>query len=363
MKIKTNKLLGIFSFAYVREYELKDGYIICQWKALFGLFNHSKDIFKADRAVFCDTGSGLFGKKLFFGGLDKTVEDHRSEIAFEGEPCWNLSAMDIEGLKKADMEAIQKYLIDNGAKFADNEATEFTSKFPIFKPLRWFQPREILRLGEEGIFHKVKTINRTKTSYIPYEDLKVFSGSGAFGKKLTILGDVSVITKERFSKQVYKELKGCVEKRSKVLLTEGKLYRPALLSFKKRNKYILILDEGFIVRNKSEMYYFDYNDIDNYGFEKKRWWSLFGKFWCIANRDDARDASFTTLWDNSSSHEFEVPGIPFWKWRILLIFRGSLKRKLKRNCKKAKEQAKRIAKEAKKQDKALWKKYVNDEKI
>ncbi|MCR5424272.1 MAG: hypothetical protein K6E93_05855 [Bacteroidales bacterium] len=358
--IKTNFILGILRYFLFDKIELQDGYIIRQWKWL-GLFNGNREAFKADRAVFCDEGNGVFGKSIFFGSIDKTVEDHREIITVAGKSCDNMNGMDIFGLKKNDRDAIQQYLIDNGAKLSDNDAVEYFSKFPVFKPLRWFMPRESLRLGKEGIFHKVKTITRTRNSYIPYEDLKVFSGWGLFGKRLAILGDVTVVTRERFLKNVYIELKELVGKRSKVLSAEGKMYRPALLSFKKRNKYILLLNEGVIARNKTKMYYFDYNDIENYGFDKKHWWSLFGEFWCVASREDARTTSFTQFWWSDTVHEFEVPGIPFWRWRYLLFFRGSLKKKLKKNCKRAKKQNRKIIKEARKQDRKMYKDELKGE--
>ena len=76
--------------------------------------------------------------------------------------------------------------------------------------------------------------------------------------------------------------------------------------------------------------------------------SLFGKFWCVAYRDDARDLSLTQMWFSNSVHEFEVPGILTWKWRYLLFFRGSLKKKLKEKndrIDKAKEKILRKANE------------------
>ncbi len=354
MAIKTNTILSILRYGTFDKFEFKDGYILRTWK-VFVIIEGITEAFKADRAVFCDTGSGIFGKKLFFGAVDKTVEDKRNKLKIGDKYCENVSGMDIFGLKKEDAISIQKYLIDSGAKLNDDKGEVFFSKFPILNPLRWFMPRESLRFGEEGIFHSRKSIRRTRTSYIPYTDLKVFNGFGWFGKRITLLGDVSVYTHERFSKEVYNKCKEFVNKRAHVLTAEGKMYRPALLSFKKRNRYILLLDEGFLARDKKKMYYFDYNDIMNYGFEKKRWWSLFGKFWCISDRDDARDFSFTKAWFSSTIHEFEVPGILFWRWRYLLFFRGSLKKKIKERCKKAKEQAKQIAKEARKLDIATYK--------
>ena len=351
--IKTNVALSILRYALFDKIELKDGYILRTWK-WFGFIEGATDAFKAERAVFCDEGSGIFGKSLFFGAIDKSVEDKRIEIKVAGKTCWNESGMDIYGLKKDDVEKIKQYLISCGAKLSDDEAIEYKSKFPLLNPFRWFMPRESLRFGKEGIFHTRKTVRKTRTSYIPYEDLKVFSGFGLFRKKLTLFGDVSVITKERFSNETFKKVKELVDKRAKVLSAVGKLYRPALLSFKRRNKYVLLLNEGFIAKDKSKIYYFGYNDIENYGFERKRWCSLFGKFWCIAYRDDARDYSFTKLWFSDSVHEFEVPGILTWKWRYLLFFRGSLKKRLKESCKRAKKQMKQIRREAHKQDRDMY---------
>lgn len=358
--IKTNTILNILRYAMFDYVELKDGYILRTWK-WFGLMEGVTDAFKAERAVFCDEGSGIFGKSLFFGAIDKNVEDNRTEIKVAGKTCWNESGMDIYGLKKEDAEKIKQYLLSCGAKLSDDDAVEYKSKFPILNPFRWFMPRESLRLGKEGIFHTRKTIRKTRTSYIPYEDLKVFSGFGLFRKKLTLLGDVSVITRERFSKDTFKEIKELVDKRAKVLSTTGKLYRPALLSFKRRNKYIMLLNEGFIAKDKSKIYYFGYNDIENYGFERKHLLSLFGKFWCVAYRDDARDLSLTQMWFSESIHEFEVPGILVWKWRYLFLFRGSLKKKLKKSCKRAKEQMKQIRREARKHDRDMNIQEIKDD--
>lgn len=352
--IKTSIGLAILRFGWSENIELKDGYVLKHYK-LFGIGGFKPDAFKAERAVFCDEGKGIFGKSIFFGAVDKTVEDKRSEIKVGGETCWNEHVMDIYGLKKEDFEAIQQYLTDSGAKLEDEDAVEVKSKFPIFNPFRWFWPREILRFGKEGVTHKVKVFKRTKTSFVPYNDLKVFFATGLFSKKLNILGDVTISTKERFPRKTYKEIDNWLKERSKALTAEGKTYKPSLLSFRLRNKYIILLDEGFIARDKSKIYYFSYDEIENYGFEKKNWYSLFGTFWCVAYRDDARDYSFTNLLWNSEVNEFEVPGIWRWKWRFLLFFKGSLNKTIKSKCKKAKQEAKKIEREARKQDRELAK--------
>ncbi|MBR1550268.1 MAG: hypothetical protein IJ634_06485 [Bacteroidales bacterium] len=349
--MKTNTLMCILRWCTFDTIELKDGYILRTWK-IFGIKSGVTDAFKAERAVFCDSGNGLFGKNLFFGSVVKTVEDYQETVKVGDVTCENEIGMDIYGLKKENADAIRKYIVDCGAKLGDDSGEVFYANFPWMKPLRWFMPRESLRFGKEGIFHSVKTIRRNRTSYIPYADLKVFNGYGWFGKKLSLLGDVSINTKERFPKETYNKCKELVDKRAKVLSAEGKMYRPALLSFKKRNRFILPLDKGFIARDKKKMYYFDYNDIVNYGFEKKRWWSLFGKFWCVSDRNDARDYSLTQGWFEDTVREFEVPGILFWRWRYLFFFRGSLKKELKAKCKQAKEQVKQIAKQAHRNDRA-----------
>lgn len=351
--IKSNIVLNILRWGLSDNIEFKDGYVLNHVKWL-GI-NAYTDAFKADRAVFCDEGSGIFGKSIFFGSVDKTVTDNREKIKVDGEDCWNERGFDIFGLKKEDVEAIQQYLIDRGAKLDDNEAVEVKSKFPIFNPFRWFKPREILRFGKEGVFHKVKTFRRSKTSFVPYQDLKVFYATGVFNKKLNILGDVTISTKERFPRSVYKDIDKWLKERCKVLTAEGKTYKPSLLSFKLRNKYIILLDDGFIARDKSKIYYFSYDEIENYGFEKKNWYSLFGTFWCVAYRDDARDYSLTQGWFEDTVHEFEVPGIWRWKWRFLLFFKGSLHKTIKSKCKKAKQEAKKIEREARKQDRELAK--------
>ena len=72
MAIKTNTILSILRYGTFDKFEFKDGYILRTWK-VFVIIEGITEAFKADRAVFCDTGSGIFGKKLFFGAVDKTV--------------------------------------------------------------------------------------------------------------------------------------------------------------------------------------------------------------------------------------------------------------------------------------------------
>lgn len=357
MIIKTNVIKSIIQLGTFNTIELKDGYVIRRWK-VFGFIPGVSEAFKADTAIFFDRGQGLFGKSVHFGRIDKDFEDKRNIVTVDGEKLINWNPMDIFGLKASDADAIKQYLIDSGAQLTDVNAKEYKSHFPFLNPFRWFSPRETVSIGTNGIYHNRRTLRKSRTTYIPYDNLKIFCGRGLFGKKLTILGDASANTRERFSRDAYNEISDIVKKRTHAKLVEGKMFRPALFSFRRRNKYILLLDDGFVARYKKETYYFDYNDIDNYGFDRKHAFSIFGTFWCTAFREDARDSSLTNLWINSSVRDFNVPGIPFWKWRFLLVFKGSLKKILKQNCKKAKELNRQMNKALRKQDRKDSKEWL-----
>lgn len=340
MIIKRSFLCNLLSLCK-KTVELKDNNVLIHWK-LFGFLNVIGDAIPADHSVFFDQCQGLTGKTISFGSLEKTVEEKRFYREVGGEKYWNYTVYDIRGLKQVDVQKIKNYLIQCGSKLEDANATVFYSKFPVFRPLRWFLPREELRIGTEGILHKTKTFGRTRSSYVPYSNLKVFSGFGLFRKRLAIIGDVTINTKERFSKDVYNELQELVKKRANVLCKDGVLYRPALLSFKRRNKSMLLIDEGIIVVQGSKTYFFEYGEIEKYEFSKKNWWRIFGTLTCVAYRDDARDYSFTQWWLDESVHEFEIPGLPVWNWRILWVFRGKLKKLLKTRVKEAKKRIKQI---------------------
>lgn len=351
MELKTSFFSNFFRLCFFKSVELKEGYV-CLNNKWFGFIDFYGDAFNAENAVFFDLAQGLTGKLISFGGLEKTTDDKVTYVKIGGKDYINRSVMDITGLSKDKVEIIKNYLIKNGSKLVEKHAVEYKSKFPIFKFGRWFCPRETLRIGEEGILHTKKTLLKSKSSYVPFEDLKFFSGYGAFRKKVTFLGDVSVISKERFSKQDFKKIEEKVQSSSSCFCEEGKMYRPSWISFKSRKKNIILLRKGIICNDKKKAGFFEYKDV-SYSFSKKHWWWILGTLRLEAFREDAREGSLTfgnLLSLHNTFHEFEVPGLPVWKWRILFFFSAPLKKTLKRKSREQKRKEKKENKKAARAD-------------
>lgn len=282
----------------------------------------------ASKVIYFDTSQGMFGTNVTFGYKAGGGDD--SEI--------NLT------LSSTNIEILKEFISERGGVIGSQlEGDTFKTLFPFFQPKRWLSYREKITVGEDGIGHTRKSWFKTRNSYMEYESIKVFSVyGGLFSKHIVLLGDVTITTIEGLSPMNIKLVKDKLEKFN-LTKQNGKYYKPALLSGKRKlinSPSYLLTDEGVFCKVKKEIKYLPYKNINSFhkcskkGHEEKGlffkkckgWKELFAPIVISGTRTDARKG------EGGNIH-MSVPGIAFYRWRTLLLFNGSLKRKLMNNCK------------------------------
>lgn len=338
MLILTTLLRRIICFWNVVRVELRDGYVISRsyW---FGKWERKNKgyVVKTDAIVYFDTAMSIWGKSVSFGGFVKKEKDNNLYVNFDGVDYLQFYNMDIVGLNLNNVDKIKQYLIENGAKLVDDGGEEYKSLFPLGEFKRWFILRERIRLGKDGILYIRKRLLKSTSSYLPYDDIKIFLGTDAnlWGIKMYITADVSVDTEERFSKKVYKQIETTLQKKSAVQCLKGITYKPSWLSFRSLSEMrsrLILLEDGFIVKEDNRSGFYNYSDITSVSFKKRSsLFSLFGTLTIEALRSDARTGSsvlnegwFGVLYDTKTI--FVIPGIWSWKWKFLFFFSGKLKK-------------------------------------
>ena len=313
--IKSSLLVSLRSFG-VKSLELDSEQIIYRFK-LFGLFfwKASQKSLTIKNIIYFDTSRGLLGTKLETGY--KAGGGSANTIKFI---C-----------SSSTVESIKDHISRNGgsASHAETEGEKLVTMFPILSPSRWLSKREVIVLGEEGVFHIRKGWFKTRSSFLPYDSIKVFTYEGLLGKKIRLLGDVTIAPHEALSSSAFKQIKEAL-KAKKVTSEKGRAYKPALFSGKRglNSPSFLVTSKGvFWKGNKkvgsAELRFLAYEDITS--FKKVGWSKLFAPIIIHGHRRDARAGEGGVI-------HMEVPGVAFYRWRTLLIFTGSLKRTLTTNC-------------------------------
>jgi hypothetical protein len=97
------------------------------------------------------------------------------------------------------------YLIANGAKVGQDVDSVYQPVFS-FNPLNWFI-NESISFNKEAIIYTIKKSRSIDTMYLPFKDIKmVYTTSGLFTRKLTIVGEMHVVTRRRFCRGVIGKL-------------------------------------------------------------------------------------------------------------------------------------------------------------
>ncbi|MBB00184.1 MAG: hypothetical protein CMN34_04565 [Saprospirales bacterium] len=313
--IKSNIIVSLRSFG-IKSLELDSNQITYRFK-LFGLFfwKPSQRSLTIKNIIYFDTSLGLLGSKMETGY--KAGGGSANTIKFV---C-----------SRPTIESIKDHISKNGgsASHAETEGEKLITMFPILSPSRWLSKREVIVLGDKGVSHIRKGWFKTRSSFLPYESIKVFTYEGIIGKKIRLLGDVTIAPHEALSSSAFKQIKKTLKAKN-VTSERGKAYKPALFSGKRglNSPSFLVTSKGvFWKGNKkvgsAELRFLAYEDITS--FKKDGWLKLFAPIIIDGHRRDARTG------EGGGIH-MEVPGVAFYRWRTLLIFTGSLKRTLTTNC-------------------------------
>ena len=165
-----------------------------------------------DVAFFNVTGS--IKKRIYFGYYDQIdFQSPNSEFA----------------------DRLHQYLKNHGAKIGERVSAQYNSFFRISKfynPTYWFT-KESLAFTEEAIVYNKKTFAGVDSIYLPYNQISlVFPSKGWFFKRVCIMGEMHVITKQPFKRSVIKKIVELVKQHGINSIAKGITYKPSLLWFR-----------------------------------------------------------------------------------------------------------------------------------
>lgn len=170
------------------------------------------DIVKIPDIAFYNQ-SGILFKKLYFGYIDQ-IEIALPEHAFT--------------------QYLEEYLKNHGAKIGINVNNIYTGKFrfsKFYNPKYWFY-RETLSLTDNAILYSLKTFTGRDTIYLPYAQISLaVPTKGVFRKRITILGNMHIITKTSFDKRVVEQIMNNLSAHGINSIAKGNVYEPSLLWF------------------------------------------------------------------------------------------------------------------------------------
>jgi hypothetical protein len=313
MIIKPNLLAQFFYYVGSYKLILEDGQLKRDLKTLW-FFKRKPKFLNAEKIIVFDTEIGLTGRKLT-SGYKAGGADNKTLV--------------IKGLTSKDIETIKEFVQSHGAQIAKTDGDLIKTKFPFFNPKRWFSFRERLFLNDEGIGHIRRGWFKKRQTFLPFSSIKVYVYNGLLSKELMILGDATINLIEKISNSDNDKIKSVLSEKG-VIPTQGKKYLPAILSFKRgllpdvliaTEKGILFKSKQLVGENRTE--FIAYNQITEY--KKIGWYKLFAPIVIKGRRVDARQG------EGGGIH-IVLDGVAFYRWCTLFFFNGSLKSKLKNNC-------------------------------
>ena len=213
------------------------------------------------------------------------------------------NTLEIYGLKKEDVQHIHNMLIKHNPQLEDKGLRLFKSLFPLFNPKRWFKGREILVVTDWGILHKQYNVVvnnkkfKTRTSVMPYETIKNYNCEGSFSKRIQIFGATTIASEESFSnyakRAIWAEFKHRnIENEVGTTFKSCLRFRLGLMGSSEDKQFkkikITLSTDCVTWTLKKEVKRLEYNQIYDYKFEKKHWYSLVGDVKIRGRRTDAR---------------------------------------------------------------------------
>lgn len=269
----------------------------------------------ASKVIYFDTAKAVSGTKVSFGYKAGGGDDRNIDLT----------------LTSNNVEVLKNFIIDNGGNVgATLGGIKIKTKFPLLKPIRWFSFREVLTISENGIGHTRKSWFKTRQSFLPFESINMYCYNGVINKDILLLGDTTVSLVEKISNSNNEKIKKTLQEKG-VTATAGRKYLPAILSFKRGllPDIVITTEKGILYKSKKLIggqsnIFLRYDEINK--FKKHGWYKLFAPISIKGRRVDARQSE-------GGDVDIFIEGIAFYRWCTLLFFNGSLKSKLKSNCK------------------------------
>ena len=205
----------------------------------------------------------------------------------------NANTIEIVGLPKEINDKVYKMIIEHNPQLVAKPVKSFRSKFPLFKPSRWFKSRETIAITDVGLVHKqygVKIDGKrysVRTSVVPYESIKSYWAEGTFSKSMDILGSTSIKTIENYSNKV-KDIIWYELMVRNVVNEYGNQYKARL--FHRKGQGVFYINQTSVTfRQKKETLVLPYYAVYECEYKKPHWYSFFsGTVTVRGRRVDAR---------------------------------------------------------------------------
>lgn len=314
MIIKPNIIAQIFYYVGSYKLILEDGQLKRDLKRLW-FFKIKPKFLYSDKITVFDTEIGILGNKLTLGNKAGGTNDN---------------TLGIIGLRKKDVNDIKSYIQEHGAQILQTDGVTLKTIFPFFTPTRWLSFREKIVINEKGIGHIKRGWFKTRQSFLPFESINMYCYNGVINKDILLLGDTTISLVEKISNSNNEKIKKTIVEKG-VTSTKGRKYLPALLSFKRglSPDVLITTEKGILFKSKKLIggqsnIFLGYNEINK--FKKHGWYKLFAPVSIEGRRVDVRQGEGDNI-------KITINGIAFYRWCTLLFFTGSLKSKLKSNCK------------------------------
>ena len=184
--------------------------VYVQHKGFFATFE--KEVVQITDVAFYNQ-SGIIFKELYFGYLDQI------EIALPN---------------KDFIDSFEKYLKNHGAKIGLETGTVYQSKFRMgkfYNPAYWFY-KETIAFTDDALVYNFKSFATRDTMYLPYEQISLaLPTKGWFTKRIIILGDMHIVTKNPFDKEVVDLIMDELHKHGVSSMAQGESFTPSGLWF------------------------------------------------------------------------------------------------------------------------------------
>lgn len=158
--------------------------------------------------------SGVVNKKIYFGYLDQ---------------------IEIKSPGKGVATQLKTFIMNNGGKIGKQTQQNYKSSFrlsKIYNPSYWFT-KETISFNEEAMIYHQKTFFTQDSMYIPYDKMViVLASKGYFRKRIIVLGEMHMLTKQPFSKSVANEIVKHIAGHGVSATMSGQSFGPSKLWFR-----------------------------------------------------------------------------------------------------------------------------------
>jgi hypothetical protein len=203
-----------------------------------------KGFFKTPGTLTLDGEKAIFNGKKGCGGSytdEVTINEVRFCDVIKNTIRFGYRELiSIKGLKREEMEIIQKHLEEHGAKLGKG-ADWYT------KGSNWCCGiQEQLAVVDDGVMFHYKKGRINESTFVEWDkvNISVFPG-GCTGNFVVLLGELDIVTAKKFPHVLVDKIKTGIKTRGKA----GAVYRPPIWKCKEHFKNCLILtDEGVVAK-------------------------------------------------------------------------------------------------------------------